>query len=95
MQERRERVRLQAAEWFEVGEPTRTFSWIGYRDLIVATHQQLDAPLAWYRDNLNVRLAGQRANFAAQHAEHADHADRPRIVQLPAYAAELNLVEDV
>ncbi|MGW0804050.1 IS630 family transposase [Nonomuraea sp. NPDC002799] len=70
------------------GEP-KTFSWIDYRDLIVATHQQLGAPVVWCWDNLNVHLAGQLADFAAE------NADWLRIVQLPTYAPELNPVEGV
>ncbi|WP_206068651.1 transposase [Nonomuraea composti] len=49
----------------------------------------MDAPLVWCWDNLNVHLAGQLADFAAE------HADWLRIVQLPAYAPELNPVESV
>jgi hypothetical protein len=70
------------------GEP-KSFSWTDYRDLIVATHQHLGAPLVWCWDNLNVHLAGQLADFAAE------HADWLRIVQLPTYAPELNPVEGV
>lgn len=70
------------------GEP-KTFSWIDYRDLIVTTHQQLDAPLVWCWDNLNVHLAGQLAAFADE------HADWLRIIHLPTYAPELNPVEGV
>ena len=67
----------------------KSFSWIDYRDLIVATHQHLGAPLVWCWDNLNVHLAGPLAEFAAE------HADWLRIVQLPAYAPELNPTEGV
>ncbi|MCK2213357.1 transposase [Actinomadura sp. ATCC 31491] len=70
------------------GEP-KTFSWSDYRDLIVATHQQLGAPLVWCWDNLNVHLDGRLAAFAAE------HADWLRLVQLPAYAPELNPAEGV
>ncbi|MDX3103585.1 LpqB family beta-propeller domain-containing protein [Nonomuraea angiospora] len=70
------------------GEP-KSFSWIDYQDLIVAVHQHLGAPLVWCWDNLNVHLAGQLAEFAAE------NADWLRIVQLPAYAPELNPVEGV
>jgi hypothetical protein len=70
------------------GEP-KTFSWIDYRDLIVATHQQLGAPLIWCWDNLNVHLDGRLAEFAAA------HADWLHIVQLPTYAPELNPAEGV
>ncbi|MEU6996693.1 transposase [Nonomuraea sp. NPDC046570] len=70
------------------GEP-KAFSWQDYRDLIVATHQHLGAPLVWCWDNLNVHLAGQLSDFAAQ------HADWLRIVQLPTYAPELNPAEGI
>jgi transposase len=70
------------------GEP-KSFSWIDYRDLIVATHQQLGAPLVWCWDNLNVHLAGQLAEFAA------DNKDWLRVFQLPTYAPELNPAEGV
>ncbi|GAA1716219.1 transposase [Nonomuraea bangladeshensis] len=65
------------------GEP-KTFFWMDYRDLIVAIHQHLGAPLVWCWDNLNVHLAGQLADFATA------NADWLRIVQLPSYAPELN-----
>ncbi|MFI0425237.1 transposase [Spongiactinospora sp. 9N601] len=70
------------------GEP-KTFSWMDYRDLIVATHRRLDAPLVWCWDNLNVHLAGQLADFAAENAGWL------RLIQLPAYAPELNPAEGV
>ncbi|MEU8404550.1 transposase [Nonomuraea sp. NPDC048892] len=70
------------------GEP-KTFSWLDYRDLIVATHQQLGAPLVWCWDNLNVHLDNRLAEFAAE------HADWLRIVQFPTYAPELNPAEGV
>jgi len=38
------------------GEP-KGFSWQDYRDLIIAAHRQLPAPLVWVRDNLNIHLA--------------------------------------
>ncbi|MFG1685213.1 transposase [Nonomuraea sp. NPDC049269] len=52
----------------------------------MAIHQQLGTPVVWCLDNLNVHLVGQLADFAAE------HADWLRIVQLPAYAPELNPV---
>jgi transposase len=70
------------------GEP-KTFSWIDYRDLIVATHQRLGAPLIWCWDNLNVHLDGRLTKFAAE------HADWLRIIRLPTYAPELNPAEGV
>jgi len=41
------------------------FSWSDYRDLIIATHRQLSAPLVWCWDNLNIHLAPELADFAA------------------------------
>jgi hypothetical protein len=38
------------------GEP-KGFTWQDYRDLIIAAHRQLSAPLVWVWDNLNVHLA--------------------------------------
>ncbi|MEU6790023.1 transposase [Nonomuraea angiospora] len=70
------------------GEP-RSLSWISYRDLIVASHQHLGAPLVWYRKNLNVHLAGQGRRVRP------DHADWLSLVQLPAYAPDLTPVEGV
>jgi hypothetical protein len=46
------------------GEP-KGFTWARpYRDLIIATHRNLSAPLAWCWDNLNIHLAPELADFA-------------------------------
>ena len=63
------------------------FSWAGYRDLIIATHRQLAAPLVWCRDNLNIHLAPELAEFAAENKAWL------RICRLPAYAPDLNPAE--
>jgi hypothetical protein len=63
------------------------FSWADYRDLIIATHRQLAAPLVWVRDNLNIHLAPDLADFAAENNEWL------RIYRLPAYAPDLNPAE--
>jgi transposase len=70
------------------GEP-KTFAWHQYRDLIITAHQQLNAPLVWCWDNLNVHLAKELAAFAEE------HADWLRIFQMPSYAPELNPAEGV
>lgn len=67
----------------------KAFSWQEYRDLIVSTHLQLQAPLVWCWDNLNVHLAGELKDFAAE------NTDWVRVFQLPAYAPELNPVEGI
>jgi hypothetical protein len=41
----------------------RGFSWAGYRDLIIAAHRQLDAPLVW--EGIWSLLKRSMANFAA------------------------------
>ena len=40
------------------------FTWADYRDLIIATHHNLSAPLVWCWDNLNIHLAPELADFA-------------------------------
>ncbi len=37
------------------------FTWTDYRDLIIAAHHGLSAPLVWVWDNLNVHLAPELA----------------------------------
>jgi hypothetical protein len=68
------------------GEP-KGFTWADYRDLIIATHRQLAAPLVWVWDNLNIHLAPDLADFAAENGEWL------RICRLPAYAPDLNPAE--
>jgi hypothetical protein len=63
------------------------FTWTGYRDLIIATHRQLSAPLAWCWDNLNIHLAPVLADFAAENKAWL------RVCWLPAYAPDLNPAE--
>ena len=70
------------------GEP-KGFTWRDYRDLIIATHRQLAAPLVWCWDNLNIHLDPELAGFATQNAEWL------RIYRLPAYAPELNPAEGI
>ena len=70
------------------GEP-KGFTWQDYRDLIIATHRQLAAPLVWCWDNLNIHLDPELAGFATQNAEWL------RIYRLPAYAPELNPAEGI
>jgi hypothetical protein len=67
----------------------KSFAWSDYRDLIVATHHTLGAPLVWCWDNLNVHLVAELTTFAKA------NADWLRIYQMPAYAPELNPAEGV
>jgi transposase len=70
------------------GEP-KGFTWVDYRDLIIATHRQLEAPVVWCWDNLNIHLAPELADFACEHTEWL------RVFQMPAYAPELNPAEGI
>jgi DDE superfamily endonuclease len=65
------------------------FTWADYRELIIATHQNLSAPLVWCWDNLNIHLAPELADFAAENAAWL------RVYQLPAYAPGLNPAEGI
>jgi hypothetical protein len=67
----------------------KSFTWMDYRDLIVATHQYLGAPLVWCWDNLNIHLAAELVAFAEQ------NKDWLRIFQFPTYAPELNPTEGI
>ncbi len=42
------------------------FTWADNRNLIIAAHQNLSAPLVWCWDNLNIHLAPELADFAEQ-----------------------------
>jgi hypothetical protein len=68
------------------GEP-KGFTWADYRDLIISTHHHLATPMVWCRDNLNIHLAPQLADFAEENRAWL------RVYQLPAYSPDLNPVE--
>ena len=42
------------------------FTWADYRDLILAAHRGLSAPLVWAWDNLTIHLASELADFAEE-----------------------------
>jgi DDE superfamily endonuclease len=65
------------------------FTWQDYRDLIIATHHHLSAPLVWCWDNLNIHLAPELADFAAENKAWL------RVYRLPAYAPDLNPAEGI
>jgi len=60
-----------------------------YRDLIIAAHHNLSAPLIWIWDNLNIHLAPELADFAAENKAWL------RVCQLPAYAPDMNPAEGI
>jgi len=63
------------------GEP-KGFTRADYRDLILAAHRALSAPLVWIWDNLNIHLAPEPADFAEENKAWL------RIYRLSAYAPE-------
>jgi transposase len=56
---------------------------------IFSDAQHLSAPLVWCWDNLNIHLASELADFAAE------NKDWLRVYQLPAYAPDLNPAEGI
>ena len=66
---------------------SKGFTWQDYQDLIIAAHRSLAAPLIWCWDNLNIHLAPELADFAAENKEWL------RVYRLPAYAPDLNPAE--
>jgi DDE superfamily endonuclease len=65
----------------------RSMSEADYVGLVTAAHQQLHAPLILVWDNLNTHRS------AAMRALLRPHQDWLTVVQLPAYAPDLNPVE--
>jgi hypothetical protein len=84
---RRSRLIYRQHVWWRRRAEPKSFTWRGYRDLLIAAHHQLPGGkivLIW--DNLSVHLDIRMSNFIAG-------ADWLSVVQLPAYAPELNPVE--
>jgi len=67
----------------------RSFSEDDYAALIAAAHAQLHAPIILIWDNLNVHRSAAIRRFCEA------HPDWLTVVQLPAYAPELNATEGV
>ena len=63
------------------------FTWSDYRELIIAAHRELAAPLVWCWDNLNIHLAPGLADFARENKEWL------RVYRMPAYAPDMNPAE--
>jgi transposase len=66
----------------------RSFTWTDYRDLLIAAHRDLGAPLVLIWDNLNVHLDARLRAFI-------DSCDWIVSFQLPPYAPDLNPVEGI
>lgn len=66
-----------------------SFSWQDYRNLLIAAHHLLDAPITVVWDNLNVHKATGLQAFVAA------HDDWLSVVYLPPYTPQLNPVEGI
>ncbi len=66
----------------------RSFTWSGYRDLLIAAHQQLGAPIVLVRDHLNVHKDTRLRKSIDSRAWITHYF-------LPAYAPGLNPVEGI
>ncbi len=60
-----------------------------YADLIAAAHNQLQAPVILCWDNVNTHVSAVMREFTGA------HPDWLTVIQLPAYAPDLNPVEGV
>jgi putative transposase len=67
----------------------RSMSEADYAGLIAAAHHQLHAPVILVWDNLNTHLSAAMRTFTES------HRDWLTVIQLPAYAPELNPAEGV
>jgi len=67
----------------------RSMSKADYAGLIAAAHHQLQTPLIICWDNLNTHVSAVMREFTGA------HPDWPTVIQLPAYAPELDPVEGV
>lgn len=65
----------------------KAFTWTDYRDLMIMAHRQLDAPIVLIWDNLNRHTCAEMRQFIA------GSADWLRVIQMPAYAPDLNPAE--
>jgi transposase len=65
----------------------KALTWTDYRDLLVAAHQQLKAPIVVVWDNLSTHKVPQLREFIAA------HADWLTVVHLPTHCPELNPAE--
>lgn len=67
----------------------RSMSEADYAGLITAAHQQLHAPVILIWDNLNTHISAVMRTFTGA------HPDWLTVIQLPAYAPDLNPAEGV
>lgn len=65
----------------------RSMSEAGYADLIAAAHRTLAAPVILIWDNLNTHVSKKMREFTGA------HPDWLTVIQLPAYAPDLNPAE--
>ncbi|WP_084959531.1 transposase [Thermoactinospora rubra] len=66
----------------------RSFAWSDYRDLLIAAHRQLGAPIVLIWDSLNVHRDARLTTFI-------DSCAWLTVSYLPPYAPDLNPVEGI
>ncbi|MEU3355192.1 transposase [Streptomyces sp. NPDC037389] len=66
----------------------KSFAWTDYRDLLIAAHRQLGAPIVLVWDNLGTHLCADMRKFI-------NGQDWLTVYQLPSYTPDLNPVEGV
>ncbi|ONH21822.1 transposase, partial [Pseudofrankia asymbiotica] len=64
-------------------------AWTDYRDLVVEAHRRLGRPVVLVWDNLNRHTCAEMTAFAAANERWLT------VIRLPAYAPDLNPVENV
>jgi transposase len=67
----------------------KSLAWTDYRDLLVAAHQQLGAPIVLVWDNLSTHKMPPMQEFIDA------HADWLTVVHLPTYSPDLNPAEGI
>jgi transposase len=70
------------------GEP-KSLQWTDYRDLLLAAHQQLKAPIVLIWDNLSTHTMPPLQAFIDE------HADELTVFHLPTYSPDLNPTEGI
>jgi transposase len=85
----RSRLIYRIRPWRRRKSEAKSLAWTDYRDLLLAAHQQLGAPIVLVWDNLATHKMPPMREFIDA------HADWLTVVYLPAYAPQLNPAEGI
>ena len=85
----RSRLIYRIRPWRRRKGEAKSLAWTDYRDLLLAAHQQLGAPLVLVWDNLSTHKMPPMREFIDE------HTDWLTVVYLPAYAPQLNPAEGI